>query len=926
MGKGKPKQQVTEFFLSQHFGICIGIPDELLDIRVEEKVAWSGSATNEQDISINRDDLFGGIKKEGGVVGKARFYPGKPDQVLTDFHAQKLGRPDGASTPGFRGFASLFFTAASGNGGFYWRANQPIIPPPDVLIKRIRKRADDSEQWYVEKAAFDSCQAASQEAIIRLEMFNVSSGFPNLGYFISGLPGGFNGGPQSIPISQIETTSSLAFNVIYPHPTAPNSFIRDFYWRGAGAPLPVGQEFTLQMQWNSGGFSNSTFRVSIKNAGANAFTAVPTKPGSENSSGSDGIFPISGGLFPRDWQFDTIGAVAPGAQEEMNAIHIIHEALTDQVWGMGTPLAALDDASFRAAADTIYDELLGLSLGWFRQMKIEDFIQEVLDHINAVLYSDPRTGLLTIDLIRGDYDPDALDTLTPDNADLSSFSRKLWGEITNEIQVTYTNRENEQEETITVQDDASIAIQGGTISSSRNYYGIRCAERAIQLAYRDLAADGQPLASVKAIVDRSQYLFRPGSVIKITWPEKGLVDVVFRVTTVDYGKPGQPEIEVDLVEDVFGREIGSFGIPASSLWIDPSQAPEPFDQNIAFTMPYYFTVNSVIGETVESAEYPEVGVGVVVRSDNTDAFEYDLWSEITNPDLSTEDAALQTNSINGSALLDVPLVKEATSSGVIFDNLLGEAPVQSGFVLFDPGNEEESEIALITAAGSSFTLSRGVLDTVPREWPVGTLVFFLSEESVFEDPLIRSGGEMIDYRALMRTSQGRLAYDDASDFSITTTDRFWLPHRPANVLVEGEGFSTETDPVDAVNRANPWIEVTWANRNREDEDLTVLSWTAANATPEAGQTTTIEVRDVDGALLTTHDALAGTSFNVPDASFGTETIVELRVYSSRADGSLVLDSLQYSSHWVLVGGIPRRIHEGDEARRAHDEELRVIHP
>ena len=87
----------------------------------------------------------------------------------------------------------------------------------------------------------------------------------------------------------------------------------------------------------------------------------------------------------------------------MNPAHIIHECLTDQLWGMGTPVAALDDAAFREAADTLFDESFGLSMIWVRQTSIENFVQEVLDHINAVLFSDPATGLLTLKLIRNDY-------------------------------------------------------------------------------------------------------------------------------------------------------------------------------------------------------------------------------------------------------------------------------------------------------------------------------------------------------------------------------------------------------------------------------------------------------------------------------------------------------------------------------------------
>jgi hypothetical protein len=158
--------------------------------------------------------------------------------------------------------------------------------------------------------------------------------------------------------------------------------------------------------------------------------------------------------------------------------HIIYDgALTEHRLGHGHGLTdiLIDVDSFEDAGVVLYNEPLGLSMIWTRQSSIQDFIQEVLDHIQAALFVDPQTGLLTLKLIRGDYDVGTLPTIDPSNATLTNFGRKLWGEIVNEISVTWTNPDNEQDETVTVHDLASITTQGGIISDSRNYYGVRYA-------------------------------------------------------------------------------------------------------------------------------------------------------------------------------------------------------------------------------------------------------------------------------------------------------------------------------------------------------------------------------------------------------------------------------------------------------------------
>ena len=329
-------------------------------------------------------------------------------------------------------------------------------------------------------------------------------------------------------------------------------------------------------------------------------------------------------------------------------------------------------------------------------------------------------------------------------------------------------------------------------------------------------------------------------------------------------------------------------------------------------------------EFVESPEYPEVVAGIITVSDNSDAYAYELWDEVTLADGSLEWQRIAENNVIGSATLAADLGAEASSASISFDNLIGAtSPQVGGFVLIGDGTETIDEIAIITGDDGDFDLSRGVLDTVPREWPAGTRVYFINNDTLYEDPLIRSGGEVVDYRALMKTSKGKLDFDAATTFSATLTERPWLPNRPADVRAAGIAFSSEGNPIEAADRSDPWISVSWAVRNRDDEDLVVLGWEAASAMPEAGQTTTIEVRDADENLLATHDGLTGTSFDVPDGSFGSEEIIRLRIYSERSDDLGDLVSLQYFEHWVRVIGIPRRTHAGID-RKTDEGDTRLI--
>ena len=968
MGKSKkPKVEVTEYYMSEHFGICSGPVDALLGLTVKEKSAWAGEATQNAVIGIDEKELYGGVKKEGGLSGLCYFLDGNEGQVMPDHLAKKLGRADGNDCPGFRGISSLFFTGRSSflqelfdqpvntkdlnagqwvflagalafstifgkllpGAGFYWTANTPYLPgvwakvrrkpvglnpdyaliidgerqPRAVCFALDRSGSMDETRLATLKSAMNSVLSlisASAESGVQIDVsvvaFSTStttitrrsadaSDVSEVNSFVQGLTatGGtdFDAAMDGAKTFFDATDAAIEDRFLF--------FVTD------GVPDPLGSEVDAAATLGT--------LTGVQSYGINIELADTSYTQYVDNTPTDGI-PVVSGEDDAGLRNAVTNALFPDAiTGNANPAHIIYECLTNSDWGMGSPLAAIDYDSFDLASQVLYAEAFGLSMIWTRQAKMQDFIQEVLDHIQGVLYVDPSTGLLTLKLIRGDYAAETLPVLNPDNADLTSFSRKLWGDVVNEIVVTWTNPENEQEETITAQDLASISTQGGIVSDGRNYYGVRNARLAQDLAFRDLRSAGQPLATCEVEVDRTQYNLRPASVVKLTWPEYSLSELVMRVTSIDYGKPGDPTIKLSLIEDVYGLDIGSYDAPPETEWSDPTSDPTPIETVEIFTLPLFLAADTTVAAFVESPEYPEVLAGILATTDNPDTFEYELVDEVTLPNGGTEQQSISTNNIIGRGTLAADLDAEALSSAVAFSSIVGQTfPTVGGFAIIGEAGETGNEIAMIDT--TDYNLIRGVLDTVPRAWPAGTPVWFVDGETLFEDPLVRSAGETVDYKLLPRTSQGVLPPESATLESATLSDRPWLPNRPANVTAYGEAWSDQSNRIDATGRTDPWVTVTWANRNRLMEDSQVLSWTDGTMTPETGQTTTIEVLNAAGTLLTTHEGLTGTSFDVPDASFAGESIVRLRVYSERSDADGDFVSLQYFEHWLEVVFVP----------------------
>jgi hypothetical protein len=582
---------------------------------------------------------------------------------------------------------------------------------------------------------------------------------------------------------------------------------------------------------------------------------------------------------------------------DMNPSHIIYHALTNTDWGMASPLTNIDEASFIAAADTLFTEEFGLSLAWVQQTTIEEFIKDILNHINATLFVRPSTGLLTLKLIRNDYVVADLPVLDRDNSRVMSYARKGWGDTVNEVNISWTNPENEEDETITMQDLGNISMQGGVVSTSKNYHGIRKPDLAKRVAARDITAESWPIATAQVEVNREAWDYVPGDCVKLTVDEYGISLLVMRITTVDYGKPGDSKIKLSLVEDIFGLPLAEFvDQPPGSLWEDPSEDPRPIDFALPLTLTYFHAKK--VGD-VSGAVYPEVRAGMFAAQGGSDTVNYKLLGP-------TVDAAgnetlysnLGTRSILSRATLVSGFDAEAETIATSADwttRSQGGGPLAGGFILIGDGEETENELALITSTtGGNYTLMRGVLDTVPQDWPAATPIWFFSNNSRVNDPIVRSALDTISYKVLPNTTNGTLNAGAASPIPLTLTERPWLPTRPADVTVEGIGFGIVD--VSAAPPADVLVE--WALRNRLTEDSQVLAWDAAGVTAEASQTTTVEVLKIsDRSVITAHTGLSGSSFALPVASFGAFGSAIVRVTSER-DG---YESLQGHEIIVVVG-------------------------
>ena len=585
----------------------------------------------------------------------------------------------------------------------------------------------------------------------------------------------------------------------------------------------------------------------------------------------------------------------------MNPAHIIYQCLTDTAWGMGYPAGAVDGDSFTAAANTLFAENFGLSLLWNRQDAVESFISLVLDHIGGMLYVRPDTGQFALKLIRSDYVRETLPQYGPTNLiSAEDYQRQAWGETVNEITVVYTDHASGKEASLTIQDAANILTQGGIVSQTRNYNGIPWPPLAQRVAQRDLNAASTPLARIRLTATRAAWAVFPGDVFRLTWPEYGIDDVVYRALNVNLGTLTDGKIIIDAVEDVFGLPGNTYLVDQPSEWEDPTSEPAPAPYRALLEAPYWDLVRNLSAADMAYVDNLSGYLETLATRPSNDATNYGIAARTGSADY--------TRRGNGdfcpTATVSGALTK--TTTALTLENGIDLDLVEvGGYAVI--GNEYVLVSAIDWMAGTA-TIARGVLDTVPVAHADGARIWFADGWQGFETTEY-ADGEEVDVKLLPITGRGELPLASAPVDSLTFDQRQYRPYPPAKVRFDGVEW-----PADLNSTAD--VVLTWAHRDRTLQTAYIVTQDEASIGPEAGVTYSLEVADEALTVLHSASGISAATATVPAASL-TTGLLRFRLWAVRGG----LSSWKIHEHWAIWGDV--RVTESGEARITEASEYRI---
>jgi hypothetical protein len=846
-----------------HFAICHGPVDKFLQVNAGDKLAWEGQETASGSVTINKPELFGGDKKEGGISGSLAICMGEPAQTPNTYLQSQLG----ANIPAYRGVLSCVFNGMVA-------AVNPYIKPWSFRVERVTKGWHNDDCWYPAKAFVytDTGPEVTLYDDFTLSASNVSVDGSN-GRTISGL------GPHDL--ITVSWPSGKTYSAYQSNPA--NMLA---YWHNQFRVM-YDDGSTTGVTWLWGQSYVNHWAGASAAAAEAAALAYAQLYGPITLTGSTSYklwLPNvcdSGGL--------SLNITRTPRQADMNPIHIIYECLTNPDWGMGYPTSAIDDANFTEAADALYDEGFGLSFLWNQPDQIKSFIRLVLGHINGVLRIDQRTGLYQIKLLRDDYVFEDLPVVDISNATLDRWQRPAWGETVNEISVIYKN--GSKDAVVTVQDMVNVSIQNATINKKQNYPGVTSQTLALRLAERDLRLMSTPLAKASLRINREAWEYHVGDVVRFTHTPMG-IDAAYRILSMNMGTLQDNMVEVEASEDIFNLNSTTWGDQEPVGWEDPISEAAASPYRVIIETPYYTLARSLSTADLDYLEDTDCRVQVMAAQPSGDAASYKLWTAAGSAD--PEDRG-DIGDFTQYVSLTAGAIKENSSTfevDQLDDFILDSVEVGQYALIGD-------EIVCIDAWDAdllTIDVQRGCLDTVPAVHSIGAKLWFADAHNS-SDEIDYLPTEVVHVICQTQTGDGYLNYADTPEDTYTIDQRHARPYPPGKFQI-----NTSYWPETYTGRT---VAVTWAHRDRLQQTAEIIPQTDASIGPEAGVTYNCRLYNGADVLMQEETGISGAShtFNISEARYfriksldvaggANFKISELRLYnnSSAVDAGATMTS------------------------------------
>jgi len=298
--------------------------------------------------------------------------------------------------------------------------------------------------------------------------------------------------------------------------------------------------------------------------------------------------------------FDMIG-------DDVNPAGIVYDMLTDVTYQLSLDSSLVDLANFQAVATVLETEGLGMTITMRSQRTAQQWIEEILRHIDGMLQFNKSTGKFQIKLLRDDYDEGLLTVFTESEIKDFQLERKSWSEITNDLTVSYTNRSaNYIKSSLSTVNQAAQAMAGRVNRENYDFMGITTFANAQKVLQRLVNKESRPLAFIKMAVPFALGKdFKQGDVFKIQYSLYDISSFIVRVLSATSGENDDNTIELEVVEDVFATPYTGDFIEQDNEYVPTDYTITKIDEWKIFDSPVQIdsTGRSVVILPVKNSEF-----------------------------------------------------------------------------------------------------------------------------------------------------------------------------------------------------------------------------------------------------------------------------------------------------------------------------------
>jgi hypothetical protein len=319
----------------------------------------------------------------------------------------------------------------------------------------------------------------------------------------------------------------------------------------------------------------------------------------------------------------------------------------------------IDTTSFSTAAETLYNEKLGINIVLSSSKKGVDWINEILRYASGIVYFNTNIGKYTIKLFRSDYISSDLLEVSIDNANSIEFERPSRANLPNTFTIKYANITGTgvpKKDSLTLTNYANLTIAGFIKNMEVDFTCVNTDEALEYLASLYFKKLSYPLATIKFKINILDAMYlqigETFSFYHETLTSTG--SIIFRVLKVTGDSSKEPYLTIEAIEDIFhvGEVVSIHNSvslvlpPLLSLYQPPDKmkffdcTPESGTYRGVYVATHYTNPPGSVIRNLVAVEpnqsqitFQSWGYGEVINIQNysDESVDYDLIITITDP-------------------------------------------------------------------------------------------------------------------------------------------------------------------------------------------------------------------------------------------------------------------------------------------------------